>query len=432
LKGEVESRIDPNFYKLEFQTLLEKIKRNNYKRLGEIVEFSSESWNQIDFFDDYFPYIEISEINIISGEIKNISLISKNDAASRAKMIVREDDIIVSSTRPNRGAIAKIDKISDFSIASTGFAVLRKLKTNQLSREFLFFILRQKLCLTQMEQRSSGGNYPAITQEELSNILIPILQEKTEQTIINIFEKAYATKKAKEAQAKAILASIDEYLLKELGIILPEKQESSLKNRVFLRNISEVSGGRLDAGFYSNQRIIIEGGNYENIKLEQLAFIQKGQSITKESIVKGDYPVIAGGQSSPYSHNQYNFLENVITVSASGAYAGYVWFHNYSIFASDCCAIRSKNEEVVNTLFLFELLKLKQQEIYGLQQGAAQPHIYASDLSKLMMPLPPLEIQERIVNHIQSIRDKAKALENEAKEILEKAKAEVERMILGE
>lgn len=165
--------------------------------------------------------------------------------------------------------------------------------------------------------------------------------------------------------------------------------------------------------------------------MKHLAYLLKGQSVTSNEIKKGDYPVIAGGQISPYTHNRYNFKGNVITISASGAYSGYVWYHNYPIFASDCTVVFSKEESEITTLYLSEILKLKQKEIYNLQQGAGQPHVYARDLEKINIPIPSLQKQNEIAVHISKIRSKANALKKEGKEILEQAKQEVERMILG-
>jgi len=65
-----------------------------------------------------------------------------------------------------------------------------------------------------------------------------------------------------------------------------------------------------------------------------------------------------------------------------------------------------------------------------LQQGAGQPHVYARDIEELDIPLPPLEIQEKIVLEVKNKIEKAKVLESEAKEVYEKAKREVEEMIL--
>lgn len=170
---EMEGRIDPHFYKPEFRELNEKLTKLQHGKLGDIVDFSSETWNQNDFFDREFPYIEISKINISLGKIQNITYYEKKDAPSRAKMIVRENDIIVSTTRPHRGAIALIDKEKDGFIASTGFAVLRELKID-MDKKYLLFMLRTQLSLKQMLQKSSGGNYPAIAAPKLKNLKIPL------------------------------------------------------------------------------------------------------------------------------------------------------------------------------------------------------------------------------------------------------------------
>ncbi|KJV79261.1 MULTISPECIES: restriction endonuclease subunit S domain-containing protein [spotted fever group] len=74
---------------------------------------------------------------------------------------------------------------------------------------------------------------------------------------------------------------------------------------------------------------------------------KKGKMININIAIKGDIPVIAAGRVSPYSHNQYNFNDNIITISSSGAYAGYIWYHNSPMWASDCNVIYSINEKTI-------------------------------------------------------------------------------------
>lgn len=179
-----ENRLDPHFYLPNFKALLDNIRKPKNAQLGDLVEFSKETWNQKDGFENEFPYIEISEIDLSSGRINNISLVPISEAPSRAKMVVRENDIIVSTTRPHRGAISLIEKDKDGFIASTGFAILRNLKTAEISKEYLFYMLRTQICLLQMLQRSSGGSYPAITAEELKNIYLPIPDKEIQQEIV--------------------------------------------------------------------------------------------------------------------------------------------------------------------------------------------------------------------------------------------------------
>lgn len=171
--------------------------------MGDLVEFSKETWNQKDGFENEFPYIEISEIDLPSGKINNVSLVPIAEAPSRAKMVVRTNDIIVSTTRPHRGAISLIEADKDGFIASTGFAILRNLKSDEINKEYLFYMLRTQICLQQMLQRSSGGSYPAITAEELKNIYIPIPDKDIQQEIVNDIKAFIIQAEQLKEEAKA-------------------------------------------------------------------------------------------------------------------------------------------------------------------------------------------------------------------------------------
>ncbi len=120
-------------------------------------------------------------------------------------MLVRTNDIIVSTTRPHRGAIAYINAEQNGFIASTGFAVLRKLLRADVSKEYLFYILRTQICLQQMLQRSSGGSYPAITTEELKKVYIPIPTPEVQQQMVTDIKAFVDKAEALKAEAKADL-----------------------------------------------------------------------------------------------------------------------------------------------------------------------------------------------------------------------------------
>ncbi|MBN1463296.1 MAG: restriction endonuclease subunit S [Paludibacteraceae bacterium] len=161
--------------------------------------------------------------------------------------------------------------------------------------------------------------------------------------------------------------------------------------------------------------------NTENlVLLSEIAEIKKGTTITKEGTEEGKIPVIAGGQEPAYYHNESNREKNVITVSASGAYAGFINFFEIPIFASDCNTIISNNESKISTKLIYLFLKSIQSEIYGLQRGQAQPHVYSDDLSKIKIPLPSLAIQQRIVSEIEVLDVNEKKAKEEGERCKEK------------
>ena len=155
----------------------------------------------------------------------------------------------------------------------------------------------------------------------------------------------------------------------------------------------------------------------ELISLSEIAFVEKGKAITKSDTIKGNVPVIAGGKQPAYFHNQSNRKGNVTTVSASGAYSGFVNYFSEPIFASDCNTIISSNEEEISTKLIYYFLKSIQDIVYDLQRGQAQPHVYANDLSKIKIPLPPISEQQKIVSEVEKLENEITELETQIAKI---------------
>lgn len=124
------------------------------------------------------------------------------------------------------------------------------------------------------------------------------------------------------------------------------------------------------------------------VPLGDICNIEKGATITRNDVLPGEVPVVAGGQEPSCYHNVANREAGAITVSASGAYAGYINFWNCPIFASDCNTIISKDDEKTDQTFVYFGLRAMQKQIYGLQKGGAQPHVYGKDLQEFMFPCP--------------------------------------------
>ena len=158
----------------------------------------------------------------------------------------------------------------------------------------------------------------------------------------------------------------------------------------------------------ANKKVVFES-KYEQSKIKFIPQlnISKGTSITERETTAGEIPVIAGGISPAYYHNIANREGNVITVSASGANAGFINYFHCPIWASDCSTIQSTNEKIIKTKYVYELLKTKQNDIYYLQSGKGQPHIYPDDIYPIKIPIPPDDIQQKIINEITLIENKA-------------------------
>lgn len=101
---------------------------------------------------------------------------------------------------------------------------------------------------------------------------------------------------------------------------------------------------------------------------------QKGKNITRENAIDGVYPVVAGGLEPSCFHNDFNTAKPVITISASGANAGFVRLYNTEVWAADCSFIDEKIFKEV--YFAYVCLKVNQSLLMSKQEGTGQPHIY--------------------------------------------------------
>lgn len=171
---------------------------------------------------------------------------------------------------------------------------------------------------------------------------------------------------------------------------------------------------------YESQNIPL--GKLDGVKIE------KGRSVTKSLLTGGNIPVIAGGKTTPYYCSAYTHDGETVTISASGAYAGYVWYHSGKIWASDCNVLTSS---AINVKFIFFALKYQQQRIYSLQSGGAQPHVYAKDIEKILIPMLPRDKQDEIVKILSLFEQKALLHRQELAALQKQKRGLMQKLLTG-
>ncbi len=137
--------------------------------------------------------------------------------------------------------------------------------------------------------------------------------------------------------------------------------------------------------------------DWKTVKLGDVCNVKRGTTITRKVTAEGNVPVIGGGTKPTYFHNQPNRDANCITISGSGASAGYVNMWDVAIFASDCSTVEPKDDTQLHK-FIYYYLSSQQEYIYkNFRSGAAQPHVYGKDIATLQFPILTLAEQQRIV-----------------------------------
>ena len=152
-------------------------------------------------------------------------------------------------------------------------------------------------------------------------------------------------------------------------------------------------------------------------KLGEVCAFSRGRTITAKDAVDGDIPVIAGGQTPSYYHNESNREGESITVAGSGAYAGFVSYWNKPIFVSDAFTVDPSQS--IKHKYLFQWLKMNQNRIFETQKGAGVPHVHGKDIANFLIPIPSLEEQTRIVGILDTFTS---AIDNLKEQIAQRRK----------
>lgn len=428
-RSEIHERFDPKmalynkrvqyalYPKVKLKNLLFEKPQYGANEVGIIRENSTQP--------RYIRITDIDENGLMSADELGVTV-----ANAEKKYVLNENDILIARSGATVGK-AYIHRKLPYTCLYAGYLIRFIVNQSKILPDYLFTYTQLNPYKEWVSAIQRPSAQPNINAEEYQSLEVPLPNLNKQREIVEYIKKAYEKKQEKGFEAQQLLDSIDGYLLNELGITMPNVNKG-LENRIFFSSFSKIESNRIDPTYSLYLGKNASSTKYENISLRSIAHILKGNTLSSSEIQSGDIPVIAGGQCSPYNHYKANYEGNVITVSASGAYAGYVWYHDYPIYATDCCVIFSKDESHFMTKYIFEVLKLQQKSIYKSQTGAAQPHIYAADIQMLNIPVISMEKQREIVDYIADIRIHAKELQGEGNVILENAKREIERMIIGE
>lgn len=266
--------------------------------------------------------------------------------------------------------------------------------------KYCFDVLQQ-----QCKQISQGATQDNLSWEKLSTIKFPAPNYKIQQRIADILS-AYDNLIENNQKQIKLLEEAAQRLYKQWFIDLRYPGHETTK--------------------------IVDGipQGWRNGCIEEIAEFKRGKVITKAQVVEGNVPVVAGGLEPAYYHNTANTTAPVITVSGSGANAGFAQLYNENVFASDCSFADINTTPYV--YFVYCLLKDKKTELDSLQKGAAQPHVYAKDINALATLIPPEEMLKLYTKYASPYFEKVKALKEQIKNLTQSRDRLLPKLMNGE
>ena len=417
--------------------------------LGDLIMPSAETWNLLGVDSGaQFPYIEISAVGLGTNEY-SVQMLPVAEAPSRARMVVYASDILVSTTRPHRGAIVTVKPEDDGAIASTGFAVLRDLLRNDVSRSFLLTVLNSPGTLEQFRQRSSGGNYPAITQDELLKVLIPFVPSNVQQSLVADMDAAREARRDTLARADALLSGLDGYLLEQLGLTAAIKDE----RQTFAVRLNEISGRRIDPPAY--RPFFAKGkplttptqplyavadidANRTNPPLDEAEMVPyvglPECSLTEvREVTLRPYSEVKGRSILRSSDILFARIEPsvfnkkyVLADDLKGYDYAYTSTEFYTVSAKPLEAIQGYLYAMFFCSFVFAQVRGKTTGSSGRRR--IDPELFAN----LQIPIPEMAVQQAIADEVGRRRASARRLRQQAEADWAAAKARFERRLLGE
>lgn len=169
--------------------------------LGDIVYPATGSKNPSLNPNKSFWYVDVAAIDNKAKIIVGAKKLIGAEAPSRARKLIRANDILVSTVRPILNAVSLVPPVLDGEVASTGFCVLRA--TPDVLPEYLFFFVRSQRFTQNLSQLVVGAMYPAVSDKQILAQILPLPPLDEQRRIVDILSRAEGiVRLRREAQKK--------------------------------------------------------------------------------------------------------------------------------------------------------------------------------------------------------------------------------------
>ena len=355
-------------------------------------------------YTDYINYIDTSSVT--KGILHDITHLDGN-FPSRANRRVKYDDILYSSVRPNLRHYYHYKLNYENVVASTGYILLRNKNKELYSSEFLYYFLGTDSVVKYLSNIAelSQSTFPSFSAKDLGKIELPAFDFIDQEKIADILT-TYDNLIENNNKRIKLLEQMVENLYKEWFVRF---RFPGYKNVEF----EEKKPRGWQVGTDDKKHFAPTIFKYD--ELRNIGSFTRGKNITTAKMIEGDIPVISAGLQPSGYHNEANVYGASLTISASGANAGYLQYHMKDIWAADC----SYYQDDATIWFVYNTLKYLQPVISNLQCGAAQPHVYPKNINRLCILIPPEELIHKYNDYVKPYYDEIKML-NQQNQLLTK------------
>ena len=419
--------------------------RDGYKmtELGEIpIEWQIKSINDICYVnpdtlsnksDDSLSLEYIDIESVTTRRINEIKKLEFKDAPSRARRLIKRNDVIMSTVRPYLKAFAKINIEKDNLVCSTGFAVLRAKKN--INHEFLFQSILSDYYIQQLSNKMVGSNYPAVNSSDVreSNIILPPLEEQekiasilstVDEQIDNVDALIEKNKELKKGLMQTLLTKgigHTKFKKTEIGEIPEEWEVIKFDNIISFLTDYEANGSF--SSIKENVNIFDEPNYAYFVRatdLEKKDYINSVKYVDKESYKFLSKTSLNGGELLIAKRGQIGKVYLMPNLDKKATLAPNLYL------------IKLDNEKANNKyVYYYFISSIGQKRLISNSASTTLGAIYKDDVKKIKMVLPSIKEQEKIVLILSEIDEKIDGYENRREKLEELKKGLMQQLLTG-
>ena len=444
---------------------------NNYTYLKLLQSKDISFWDVIrlsfsqEMLSNKFPLVKLESVisprkeKIKKAEYKGkepiVSKISFNDGKLHLRddrktgmdlYKLYKDDLLVSNINFHQGAVA-INNLETL-VCSTHYQPYI-VDYSKIDPMYLILVLRNKVFLDYILNQKTNGIKTEAHYNFIKELEIPLPSIERQKKLVSDYEYLQNLAAQKEEDAKKIENSIDDYLLSELGIdnIEKAKDEKSLFNTV---NYNELNAW--DVKTLSNVQTFLKSRIYNNYRMQQILSINPKTSIPTNICISfipmenidekyGEIKKLEEKNSNT-AKGYTKFLENDIiwakitpcmqngkSVIVQGLLNG------YGCGSTEFHVIRNnKSNELIRGNYIYFLLRMKMLLTMAKKTftgACGQQRVPANFLEELIIPIPPIDIQDKLISSIMAKKGNIKKLRNESEQLKQQAISNFEREVFN-
>lgn len=359
--------------------------------IGECVE-ACGSWNpSAGNPEGEFCYIDIASVDRDEKRIVDATTIPMKEAPSRARQLVKANDVLVSTVRPNLNAVALVPPTLDGATASTGFTVLRP-RVDRIVPGYLFHWVKTPQFVDHMVKQATGASYPAVSDKIVRNAVLPLPVLTEQRRIAAILDKADALR----AKRREAIAKLD-HLLQSVFLEMfgdPVTNTKSWSDDMVLGDVADIVSG-ITKGRRTTEKLrtvpylAVANVQDRHLKLDVVKTIEATESeLKKFGLIANDLLLTEGGDPDKLGR-------------------GALWDESITdcIHQNHVFRVRVTKSEV-NPVYLNWLVGSARGKKYFLRSAKQTTGIASINMSQLRsFPLlvPPTGLQNKFANFVSKI-----------------------------